>query len=64
MFAASGMTDTQRDQVIYDLRRRRYSYAKIAKAVGVSVGAVRGSLARTAAKLGGVKSSDWDADLR
>ena len=27
------MTDIQRDQVIYDLLRRRYSYAKIARAV-------------------------------
>jgi len=55
------MTDIQRDQVIYDLLRRRYSYAKIARAVG----AVRASLTRTAAKLGqGIRSEDWDADLR
>ena len=52
-------------QVIYALRRRRYSYTKIARAVGVSPGAVRASLARTAAKLGqGTGSADWDVDLR
>jgi DNA-binding CsgD family transcriptional regulator len=64
MYRATGMTDAQREHVIYDLRRRGHSYAKIARAVGVSVGAVQASLRRTAAKLGPTGSTDWDADLR
>jgi DNA-directed RNA polymerase specialized sigma24 family protein len=67
MYEASGLTDAQRDAVIWQLRQRRHSYAKIARAVGVSVGAVRASLGRTAAKLrgpGSLGSDDWDADLR
>ena len=65
MYASTGMTDDQRDLVIYQLRCKRVSYARIAKRVGVSIGAVRGSLARTAEKLGtGARSDDWDADLR
>jgi DNA-directed RNA polymerase specialized sigma24 family protein len=62
--ATTGMTDFERDRLIWTLRLRRHSYAKIARYVGVSVGAVRHSLARTAAKLGQGVSSDWNADLR
>jgi hypothetical protein len=63
MYATTGMTDGQRDHVIWQLRRRWYSYSKIAKTVAVLVGAVRASLARTAAKQS-IGSADWDADLR
>jgi DNA-directed RNA polymerase specialized sigma24 family protein len=61
MYASTGMTEAQRDRIIYELRRR-HTYARIAKEVGVSVGAVRASLARTQAALLG--SEDWDRDLR
>jgi hypothetical protein len=42
----------------------RPSDEDIANHIGISVGAVRASLGRTAAKLGYTGSSDWDADLR
>jgi DNA-directed RNA polymerase specialized sigma24 family protein len=66
MYRASGMTGPQRDAVIYQLRRKRYSYSKIARAVGVSVGTVQHSLRRTAQRLspGAESADDWDADLR
>jgi lambda repressor-like predicted transcriptional regulator len=66
LYEETGLTDVQRDQLIYQLRSRRWTYAKIARRVGVSVGAVRASLARSSAKLDPCSASadDWDADLR
>ncbi len=64
MYEATGLTDSEREQMIWELWRRRYSYARIAKRIGVSVGAVRASVARTNEKLGYVQPGDWDADLR
>jgi hypothetical protein len=61
------MTDAQRrDLLIWQLRRRRVPFTRIAKRVGVSVGVVQASLRRTAAKLqpGTESADDWDADLR
>jgi hypothetical protein len=57
MYEASGMTLEQRDQVIAALWRKRWSYTRIAKKVGISVGAVRGSLVRTGYL---PPASDWD----
>jgi hypothetical protein len=37
MYDRTGMTQDQRDVLIYDLYRRRVTYAKIAKRVGISV---------------------------
>jgi len=53
MYEASGMTETVRDKLIYELWRKRVSYAKIAKRVGISVGAVRASLSRTGERMTG-----------
>jgi DNA-directed RNA polymerase specialized sigma24 family protein len=53
MYDQTGMTQDQRDRVIYDLYRKRVTYAKIARRVGVSVGAVQASLRRTAERLAG-----------
>ena len=66
MYRQTGMTQPERDRVIWELRQRRHSYAKIAKAVGVSVGAVQASLRRTAERLAPdpVLDGDWDRDLR
>lgn len=64
MYRQTGMTDVERDQLAWELWRRRYSYSKIAKHIGVSVGAVRASVARTNTKLGLVEPGEWDADLR
>jgi DNA-directed RNA polymerase specialized sigma24 family protein len=64
MYEATGMTGDQRDAVIWELRRRHVTYARIARRVGCSVGAVQASLTRTAAKLSPATESDWDADLR
>ena len=47
------MTQDQRDVLIYDLYRRRVTYAKIAKRVGISVGAVKASLRRTTERMTG-----------
>ena len=38
----------ERDRVIYDLRSRGYTYARIARATGMSVSGVRSSLVRMA----------------
>jgi hypothetical protein len=66
MYEVTGMTDAQRDLLIWQLRRRRVPFTRIAKRVGVSVGAVQASLRRPAAKLqpGTESADDWDADLR
>jgi hypothetical protein len=67
MYEQTRLTGRSRDEWIWNLRRRHFSYVKIAKAVGVSVGSVRASLARTAAELqarAGSEADDWDADLR
>jgi DNA-directed RNA polymerase specialized sigma24 family protein len=58
MYAASGMTEAQRDTVIYDLWRKRVPYTKIAKRVGISVGAVRASLTRTGERMTGVRTDE------
>lgn len=50
------MTQDERDRVIYDLYRRRVTYAKIAKRVGISVGAVQTSLKRTAERMRGQRA--------
>ncbi len=42
-----------RDQLIYALWRKWFTYAQIAKRVGVSSGAVQASLRRTAERLTG-----------
>jgi DNA-directed RNA polymerase specialized sigma24 family protein len=67
MYEATGLTGDQRDAVIWQLRRKRVPYARIARRLGISVGAVQASLKRTAAKLSPAAASsadDWDADLR
>jgi hypothetical protein len=53
MYDRTGMTQDQRDQLIWDLYQRRVTYARIASRVGVSVGAVQASLKRTVEKLRG-----------
>lgn len=53
MYDRTGMTQDQRDVLIYDLYRRRVTYAKIAKRVGISVGAVQASLRRTTERMTG-----------
>jgi hypothetical protein len=55
MYEQTGMNQDDRDQMIYLLWRKRVSYAKIAKKVGVSIGAVRGSLTRTAQQMTGLR---------
>jgi DNA-directed RNA polymerase specialized sigma24 family protein len=53
MYDRTGMTQDQRDVLIYDLYRRRVTYAKIAKRVGISIGAVQASLRRTTERMTG-----------
>ena len=51
MYDLTGMNQWQRDQMIYELWRRRVPYRRIAERVGVSLGAVQGSIRRTQEKL-------------
>lgn len=51
MFDITGLNQWQRDQLIYEMWRRRVPYRKIAARVGVSLGAVQGSIRRTREKL-------------
>jgi DNA-directed RNA polymerase specialized sigma24 family protein len=55
MYRQSGMTEAERDRAIYNLYLKRVSYIKIAKRVGISVGAVRASLTRTAERMTGLR---------
>ena len=49
-YAQTGMTGLQRDQLIWELHRRRWSQAKIAKQVGMTQPAVKYALDRLAGK--------------
>jgi DNA-directed RNA polymerase specialized sigma24 family protein len=55
MYRASGMNMDERDALIYQLWRKRFTYAQIARRVGMSVGGVRCSLKRTAEKMTGLR---------
>jgi transcriptional regulator with GAF, ATPase, and Fis domain len=49
-FEQTGITGLQRDKIILDLKRRRWSEAKIAKAVGMTPAAVHYALKRLTGK--------------
>jgi transposase len=55
MYEQTGMNQDMRDQMIWTLRRRGMTYRRIANRLGVSVGAVQGSLRRTQEKLAGLR---------
>jgi hypothetical protein len=56
MYEQTGMTQDQRDQLIYELWRKRLTYAKIARRVGLSIGGVQASLRRTAERMAGQRT--------
>lgn len=55
MWAQTGLNQDQRDKIIWEMHRRRIPYRRIAARVGVSLGAVQGSLRRTQEKLAGLR---------